>query len=271
MRKILKEFVKEGIVQVTIADERWYIKDTPQGSVFVPSVTWIADSYPKGKSFYKWLADKGWDEAEEIKVAAGDKGSKVHAAIVDLIDGKGVRMDAKYLNPSTGVEEELTLEEYEALVSFVRFWKLKNPKTIARETVVFNEEYGYAGTVDWVGVLDGKLTILDFKTSSQVWPAYEMQVSAYKHAMKSIPVIEIHGGKKIKVAKPIETLAILQVGYRRNRDGWKLTPIEDKFDLFLAARKIWENEHKDEQPTKRDYPESIKLKDDAEDKGSAGA
>src|SRR5437868_8780429 len=106
---------KRGIVQATIADERWYLRqvDNPLTGIpeikAVPSSTWIAESYPKGVFFYKWLADKGWDEAEAIKSAAGDKGSKVHLAIEAILHGDEVRIDSKFMNKHTEKEEELTL------------------------------------------------------------------------------------------------------------------------------------------------------------------
>lgn len=242
MKKIIKEFNEKDnkIVQITVADERWYVRD----GRYVPSVTWIAGHYPKGVAFYKWLADKGWDEAEAIKSAAGDKGSKVHQAIVDLVDGKTIAMDAKYPNPSTRQDEELTLEEYECLLSFVNWAKEAKPKFIERETIVFNNEEGYAGTVDCVAEIAGEKYIIDFKTGQSVWPEYELQVSAYKH-----------GHPDYKDVK----LGILQLGYRRNKAGWKFTDIEDSFDLFLAAKKIWAKEQKGVEPKKKDYPVELCL------------
>jgi hypothetical protein len=71
---------KKRIVQVTTTDERWYVRESADEKTglpsykYVPSVTWIAGHYPKGVGFYKWLADKGWNEAEAIKTAAGGKG-----------------------------------------------------------------------------------------------------------------------------------------------------------------------------------------------------
>jgi hypothetical protein len=73
--------------QITVADKRWYMKpakDAETGLPIylpVPSVTWIAGFWPQGIHFYKWLAEKGWDEAEAIKAAAGDKGSAVHGLV----------------------------------------------------------------------------------------------------------------------------------------------------------------------------------------------
>jgi len=72
MKRIEIKDKSTGIVQVTIADERWYMMP-PDYTIAVPSVTWKADYYPKGTEFYKWLANHGWDEAESIKKAAGIK------------------------------------------------------------------------------------------------------------------------------------------------------------------------------------------------------
>ncbi len=240
---------KRGIVQVTTADERWYVKeitDPVSGLpkfLYVPSVTWIAGHYPKGIQFYKWLADHGWDEAQAIKQAAGDKGSKVHDAISAILRGEEVRIDSKFINRSTGEEEELTLEECEAILSFVNWRNEVKPESLAWDITVFSERYGYAGTIDYVCKIDGVPYIVDFKTSSQVWPEYELQVSAYSQALQE-------DGRASKPAR----LAILQIGYKRNKAGYKWNEVEDQFPLFLAARQIWSKECEGQQPKQRDYP-----------------
>jgi len=257
-------------VQVTIADERWYGRTVLNASTglpevaWVPSVTWIAGYYPKGIGFYKWLADKGWDEAEAIKSAAGDKGSRVHRAIVDLLDGETVAMEAKY---AAGDEppQELSLEEYDCLRSFRDFWVECEPETIVKERVVFNDAKGYAGTLDWFGWfhkppkgLSKGPWLIDWKTSQYVWPEHRLQVSAYAEsddmqecfaAITQRPEwagIDIH-------------LGILQLGYRKNKAGWKLTEVENQFPLFEAARQMWANECADIAPFRRDYPLSLRL------------
>ena len=258
MKKTLIE-KNNGIVQLTLVDERWYIDTNSKTPKFVPSVTWIAGYYPKGIAFYKWLAEKGWDEAEAVKVAAGEKGSKVHTAIVDLVDGKTVSMDSKYVNPTTNKEEELTVEEYECVLAFSGWFKKVQPKVLAREVTVFDDKYNYAGTIDFVCEIAGEIWILDFKTGQNVWPEYELQVSAYKNTFKGVKSIEIHKGKEVEVMKSVTRLGILQVGYKRNKDGYKFNEVEDKFDLFLAAQKIWKNECEGKEPLQKEYPESVSL------------
>lgn len=255
----MKKFIrnvdeKKGIVQVTIADERWYLKQVTNSATGipeykpVPSVTWITQSYPKGIGYYKWLAEHGWDEAEAIKIAAGDKGTKVHLAIEDVLKGVEVRIDSKYLNKTTGIEEELTLEECDAILSFLKWREENRPETIAFETTVFSEKHNYAGTIDYICKIGDQYWIIDFKTSQQVWPSHELQLNAYK---KTLENAENHiEGLNVSNLK----MAILQVGYRRNKDGFKFSEIEDDFDMFLVTQKIWEKEHGGEQPNKKDYP-----------------
>lgn len=236
-------------VQLTFPDERWYGRRVNENTVwdFVPSVTWIADHYPKGIGFYRWLAGKGWDEAEAIKAAAGEKGSKVHQAIAQLIAGGTVHMDDAFENPRTMEPEQLTPSEYECLMSFCEWFSETKPEVIDSEYTVWNEHYRYAGTVDLKCKIGGQLYLIDFKTSADIWPSMELQLSAYKHAH---PVPE---RKRMR-------LAILQVGYRRNKTKkWKFTPIPDQFPLFLAARKIWEKETAGIVPLQKDYPLSLSL------------
>lgn len=249
MKKEIRQ-VSKDIVQITTFDERWYVRGTInelEGKLeneFVPSVTWIASYYPKGIAFYKWLADKGWDEAESLKASAGNKGSKIHQAIEKLLNGEEIRMESKFLNKESNIEEELTAEEYEAIMSFVDWYNEVKPEIISAEQVVFNDEYGYAGTIDLICKIDGQLYIVDFKTGQSIWAEYELQLSAYKNA--------VNLGDDIK-------LAILQVGYKKNKKLYKFTEIDDKFNLFLSAKNIWENECANIQPKQKDYPTSLKV------------
>jgi len=247
MKKTIKYLSEDKkTMQITIADERFYVKfdEKTEQDIFYPSCTWICGHYPKGVAFYKWLANHGWDESEAIKQAAGDKGSKVHSAIVDLIDGNEVPMNMQYPNPKTEALEELTLEEYECLVSFVNWFKEVNPSIIAREVTVFNEEFHYAGTVDLLCQIKGETWLIDFKTGQYIWPEYELQVSAYRHALMHHKTLK---------------LGIIQVGYRLNKKKYKFTEVQDKFDLFQSAYRIWQNEQEGVEPKKIDLPTSLKL------------
>ena len=239
--KIIRSKTKSSnIIQITTLDERWY--ERVDKGEYYPSVTWIAHYYPKGKGFENWLASKGIEEAEAVKMAAGEKGSRVHRACEDLTLGNTVTMESVYQD-NDGNNKELSVEEWEAIVSFYNFWQAQKPKLIQSEQVVFNDEYKYAGTMDMLLEIDGVRWVVDLKTSKSVYPSHEIQVSAYKRCLEDQDV----------------RLAILQVGYSRNRQGWKWNEVEDCFPLFLATRSIWEYENKGVSPKQKDYPFSLTL------------
>lgn len=80
----------------------------------------------------------------------------------------------------------------------------------------------YAGTLDRVGVIDGKRSIVDIKTSSTI--------------QKTLAMIQLNGYKKLwdenNTDKPIEALYILHL----KKDGtYKLIPFEMDDSLFMAC------------------------------------
>lgn len=274
MKREIRE-VKDDIVQITTVDERWYVADefyaesVPFDKEYVPSATWIADCYPKGIGFYKWLAKHGWDKAERLREEAGEHGSKSHRGIEALLKGEEVRIDSSFPNSNTGEPEELTYEDYFALMTFADWYEKFNPDVIAIERSFINEEFLYGGTLDlvfelpepvkvWRTTYDKGLYVTDYKTSSRVWPSHEIQISSYKRGLAYMPDIMAElsdRGYEWTDAK----LLILQVGYNRNKRGWKPNLIEDQFDLFLAARRIWQKEHGSESPHQAEYPVSLSL------------
>lgn len=281
------------IVQVTTADTRFYGRLSPGPSgieeyQWRPSTTWICDYYFKGPQLIAWYKKNG-EESDQIKRLAGDRGYKVHLAVAQLNAGypvKGIScgdIDCdKFLNPSTGKEEELTTEEYDGVLSYVDWWESEGHKffrIIGFEYTIWPDMdelseltgyparvFNYAGTVDikaeqiaeradivaagykkWTGE-KGSIGIIDSKTSLDIWPSMEMQVSAYK------------------VAEKAQWAAILQLNYTRNKNKkWKFTEIPDRFPLFCSTQRIWEHETEGEEPKQRDYPLQVRLSKQAKE------
>jgi hypothetical protein len=228
---------EKGIVQITTEDERFYAKTVEGKVIYIPSVTWITGYFPRGKAFEVWQAGHGYEEAEALKNAAGERGSMVHNAVALLLTGASLQY-----NTVVG-DRELTAEEYLAVMSFVEWFDLYHPTVILSEHTVFSPGNRYAGTLDLYCTIKDKPWIIDFKTSAAIYPSHEIQVSAYKHAL----------GVDAR-------LGILQLGYKYNKTKkWKFTEVEDQIDLFNAVYRIWQKECEGVTPKQRDYPLSLTL------------
>ncbi|MEM5853841.1 MAG: PD-(D/E)XK nuclease family protein [Candidatus Aenigmatarchaeota archaeon] len=266
MKKEIREIINqkgEKIIQITTYDERWYAKpvlDETTGMPryeFYPSVTWITSSgYPKGIGFMKWLAQQGWDEAQALGDEASARGYKIHCGAGILLSGKELSLEDKLPREWGDPEpEEIKPDEWEAFLS-LKNWveSLENFEVVAVEYTAFNEKEKYAGTIDLICRIDGQLYLIDLKTSKEVWPEHELQLSAYANLevdLKELKITEEEWKNK--------KLAILQIGYNRNQKGWKLTEVQEQYDLFLAVKKIWEKEHSEDKPEQKEYPLTIKI------------
>ena len=267
MKKDIKEIITldgKKVCRITTPDERFYGKEitNPETGVpeikWVPSVTWIKSYWYKSPYLIKWIADKGLTEAEAIRKEAGIKGDKIHQAAEDIDKGIGVKIDAPYLNKETGEQEELTAEECEAILSYRDYIEKEKPELLANEMTVFSKEESeeeYTGTLDRIfakGFDKDKvrqIILPDIKSGQHLYKDMTIQLSAYSHAdidYEKLGITEEEWENR--------KLEILQVGYNKNKNGWKETEVSDRYDLFKLAYQTWKEENPEAKPKQRDFP-----------------
>lgn len=127
-----------------------------------------------------WLGKRKYESVSKILAYMGlcanyanissfyaERGTAVHKA-VELVD-KGT-LDERTLDPR--------LHPYVA--AYRRFLPESGYKPLRWEVPLHHDKLGYAGTIDKVGTLNGRVGILDIKTSRSVDPAVEPQLCAYE-------------------------------------------------------------------------------------------
>jgi len=81
-----------------------------------------------------------------------------------------------------------------ALLPYLDAWKMflsnTNFRVISSEARVYSK-HGYAGTFDRLGYLNGRLTLLDIKTSTTVARSTSLQLAAYEQAYKEMHDMQI--------------------------------------------------------------------------------
>ena len=147
---VIMEMSLEDISAKTIGGKRVY----EIGDEKYPSISTIC-SFRNRKSIAEWRARVGDAEANKISKRATTAGTTVHSMIED------------YLN------NELDLDKYAdkhlAKILFVQAkGMLSRINNIHfQEAPLYSHEFAIAGRVDCIAEFDGKLSIIDFKTSSK--------------------------------------------------------------------------------------------------------
>ena len=85
----------------------------------------------------------------------------------------------------------------------------RNPTWLAAEQKIYYHDPGgvncYAGTVDAVAEVDGKLCVIDFKTSKKIYKPYHLQVAAYAQAISMQDQIDMPMGMILRLDKETGT------------------------------------------------------------------
>ena len=267
MKKEIKEIITldgKKVCRITTPDERFYGKETTNPETGVPEIKWVASTtwiksyWYKSPYLIKWIVNKGETEAEAIRKEAGIKGDKIHQATEDIDKGIGIKIDAPYLNKETGEMEELTAEECEAILSYRDYIDKEKPELLANEMTIFSKEGSeeeYAGTLDRIfakGFVKDKvrqILIVDIKSGQSLYKDMTIQLSAYSQADIDYQKLSITNEEWEN-----RKLVILQVGYNRNKNGWKETEVPDRYDLFKLAYQTWKEENPEAKPKQRDFP-----------------
>lgn len=136
-----------------------------------PSVTTVTSSYNK-EGLQEWRARVGEEEAQKIAVKAARRGTAVHLMCEKYLLGE----DDQIINP---IPENV--EMFKPLKTMLDD-DVRNIRAL--ESRMYSNTLRVAGTVDLVADYKGKLSVIDFKTSSKMkrkeWiKNYFMQGSAY--------------------------------------------------------------------------------------------
>lgn len=155
---------------------------------------YIAEQIVPGKGYdelqLQTIFDNGRRAHWQKKVDAGAIGSFVHKFVEDYINGK---------NPPIPVNEDLK----KAVGRFMNWVKEHSVKFLLSEQVIYSRKYKYAGTLDFVCKIDGKMYLGDLKTSNGIYKEeYGMQLAAYKHArIEEFPDEKYAGSMLVRVGK----------------------------------------------------------------------
>jgi len=114
------------------------------------------------------------------------------------------------------------------MLSYQSWFKGHKLEPICIETPLTSDRYGYGGTPDFIGMVDGRLEILDYKTGNGIYGTAFYQVAAYRQLAHEL-------GHRVEHAR------ILRIG-RSADEGFEerlITKFDDEFEIFLNCLSIY--------------------------------
>lgn len=172
----------------------------------------------------KWANNLGLQGIDSTKYVdkAANVGTLIHALVEGHITGKTVDT-----SDFTALEIELAQNGF---YKYLDWEKQHKVEPIFNEKQFVSEKYRYGGTLDFYCKVDGKYTLVDFKSGKGIFNEHFLQVSGYANLLKE---------NKYRV----DQIMILNIG--RNEDEpfqhREIPPTTYKkyFDMFKALVKVY--------------------------------
>ena len=208
----------------TVNFKRFY--ETPDGKLY-PSITTVLSTRNK-KGLFEWRKKVGDEVANYVARTSAARGTAVHHMCED------------YLNNFPTEWPDKWKEHEKKFLPFCLFKQLENKvlqkidNIRSQECALFSNKYRVAGRVDCIAEYNGKLSIIDFKTSTKErndeWNEnYYIQASAYAEMFEE------------QTGTPIEQIVILVV----TEDGAVQEFVKEKYDYIPLLVESIDNFTKD--------------------------
>jgi len=226
--------------------------------VWYPRVTSILNVKAKPALYRYYASLNSFAEGQEIMEKSADEGTRVHEAAEAILTGK---------------EPTIAPDIAPAVKAFGEFIEERNvqvdPEWVEKRVVNRNDRY--AGTVDSVALIDGKLGVLDIKTSAGIFRDYNLQLAAYfpplQEELRSLQtrwilrvdqnkICNLCGATNRKKGGRVTTKAPYPsngVDHRNCIHDWsevrgiielkEFPHWHDDYQAFLGAKKLWEWEY----------------------------
>ena len=205
------------IKQVNIDGIRHY--ETPDGTLI--SITSLLKNFtPQG--ILDWRKAVGAEVANEVMRAATDRGSKVHKIIESCLSNKPE-------NDLVGNYGELPARMFSQMMPALD--KIDQIRTL--EQGLYSTQLGIAGRVDCIAEFDGKISTIDFKTSTrkrdEINENYPVQATFYSIAW------EERTGEKIDQIVILTTTETGELDVYKDEPSKHVGRLEEMIDEYKSG------------------------------------
>lgn len=157
-----------------------HTKYTNKAGIVVPSVTTIiGNNLGWNKNvLIGWARKMAMQGIDPYKVRdqAGSIGTLAHK----LVEYHLLKKEVDFLSEYSKDDQELAQNAFEA---FLEWEDSVDLKPVEMEERLVSEWHQFGGTIDLQAYVNGKFSLVDFKTSNGIYPDHVIQLSAYEKLM----------------------------------------------------------------------------------------
>lgn len=155
---------------------------------------------------------------QKLLAKAAEVGTSIHQEIQ--------RRTRKMLGLPTGIEPPLSDPALWAVMAWEDWLKNSGLRPVRCEQPVWDKEQRYAGTIDLLAYdAEGRLGIVDYKSSKGIYDDHHIQVAAYAHAAKNFA--------------PIEWNTIVRVPKNTDDPSFETRPLGKLYDRVLTEESLY--------------------------------
>lgn len=178
-----------------------------------------------GKNSARIVLNKAWIDnllydakkrPDLLKDQAADLGTKAHSFIDLIIHGQEPK--------------EVPSEIEGPVKAFKDWWKSSGIELVLGDTKVASPIYEFGGSLDALGIRNGRYIILDWKTSGGIYSEYALQVAAYGQAFTETYGVECSEAVIVRFSKKLPVLF----------EKKEVADLKRAFQAFLAAKSLKE-------------------------------
>lgn len=145
---------------------------------------------------------------------AADAGTYVHNWIESFVRGE---------KPETPVNDKLA----KVINDFRKWWDTTKPEVISPERMLCSPTHKLAGTTDLICRINGKLTIVDWKTGSGIYPEMFLQMGAYALMYQE------------ETGEEVEQLTIVNASIKNMFQTQSVTQVKPFTEQYLRAYQLY--------------------------------
>lgn len=150
----------------------------------VPGTTTIIGRFKDagGLIYWAWEQGKEGKDYRETANKAADIGTAAHAMVEARINFESTTEALNKYLPDEN-RDDFCKKAKQAFTAYLEWESQSKIKIISKyqEQQFVSEKYRYGGTPDAIGEIDGKLYLLDWKTSNRTYSDYLIQLAAYRN------------------------------------------------------------------------------------------